>query len=299
MDQNKISIIIPILNGEKSIRGCLTSVLSQDTPIYECIIVDNNSKDKTAEIVQEFQKEHPNLIYVFEPVVGRGSARNAGIARATGDIIAMTDVDCVVPSNWITELTKLIITGEEVVTTGYQYNTITGNYWAEHMQKKCDYFLERHLIPPQYISFTDTKNLAIRASLIKEFKFDSRFKALEDVDLEFRLRPVARFRYLPDVKVGHAHSETMRSVWKLAYERSYWFAQAYHKFKGVHDSNGILIFGVIPAFHFYKELCKINIRALRDQGMSHLLFFLVFDFGWKLGSAVGYAKRDKAFSTKN
>jgi glycosyltransferase involved in cell wall biosynthesis len=293
----KISVIIPILNGEKSIRSCLTSVLSQDVAIHECIIVDNNSNDRTAEIIKEFQKDHSNVVYVFEPTVGRGAARNAGIAKATGDIIAMTDVDCVVSKDWLRNITAPIVRGTEAIVVGGQY-AIGGNYWSRNTQKMYDYTLKLGGARNGYSNFTDTKNFAIVCQLLKETLFDERFKVLENVEIEFRLRPKARYRYLDEVKVGHIHAETMWAVMKMGYERAYWFAQIYHKFKGVPYPNGELIFIPMPHFKFYSSLLKINVRAIKEQGIGHIFFFLAFDLAWKLGSAVGFAKPNKAFYSK-
>jgi glycosyltransferase involved in cell wall biosynthesis len=293
MSLKTISILIPVLNGGDHFKKCLASVCAQDTEVHEYVIVDNNSTDNSKEIIKEFQKTHPNMHYVFESVRTRGAARNAGLARVTGDIVVMTDADCIVPVDWVRRLTAPIRSGEEAVTTGYQYNLLPNNYWARETQRKCDYFLKMHNAGPGYITFTDTKNLAITTVLLKENVFDSRFKALEDVDLELQLRPLAHFRYLPDVQVGHAHSSSLKAVWNMGYERSYWYAQLYHKYKGVKDSNGVLIFEKVSPFHFYTNLLKINIEAIKVQGIVHIPFFIVFDLAWKVGSAIGFAHIDK------
>ena len=293
----KISLTIPVLNGEKVLKQCLTSVLEQDIEIHECIIIDNNSTDTTAAIVKEFQKTHKNVVYVFEPRIGRGAARFKGVEVATGDIIVMTDVDCVVSAEWVRLLTQPIREGREVVTLGGQYDT-AHTYWSRNMQKLYEFGLRTHISSDNYATFTDTKNFASDAKLLKSVQFDPRFIALEDVDLEFRLRTKARFKYLPDVKVGHAHQSTLYAVMKLAYERSYWFAQVYHKFKGVADSDGVLVFSVVSPFRFYRQLLKINFRAMREQGFGHLPFFIVFDGAWKVGSAIGYANQNKVFYDK-
>ncbi len=288
----KISVVIPVLNGEKCLADCLTSVLQQDVEIHECIIVDNNSTDRTKKIIQEFKKTHSNVVYVFESIRTRGAARNAGINKATGTIIAMTDVDCVVSKDWIRRLTYPIFANGEVAVVGHQYDMST-TYWSRNMQKMIEYSLRLDRGQNGYCSFFDTKNCAIRTKVIKAIPFDSRFKALEDVEIINRLRPTVRFRFLKDVQVGHKHASSMKAVWKVAYERSYWFAQMYHKFKGVYDSNGVLIFSVIPPRRFYWKLAYFNFSAIGEYGSGHLLFFLVFDCAWKIGSAVGYARPGK------
>lgn len=66
LNEYRISALIPVRNGEAVLQQCLTSVLNQDMPVFECIIVDNNSTDRTTEMVRQAQKAHPNLVCVFE-----------------------------------------------------------------------------------------------------------------------------------------------------------------------------------------------------------------------------------------
>jgi GT2 family glycosyltransferase len=65
------------------------------------IVVDNNSNDATAAVVQARLAAHPNLRYLFEPQQGLPRARNAGILRAQSPIIAFTDDDIVVADDWV------------------------------------------------------------------------------------------------------------------------------------------------------------------------------------------------------
>ena len=290
----KISIVIPVYNGEKVLAKCLQSVLSQDIEIHECIIIDNNSTDTTAVIVKEFQKTHKNVVYVFEPRIGRGAARFKGVEVATGDIIVMTDVDCIVSAEWVRLLTQPIREGREVVTVGWQYDT-AHTYWSHQIQHLHEFLLKNSIDPQGYASFTDTKNFASDAKLLKSVQFDPRFIALEDVDLEFRLRTKARFKYLPDVKVGHAHPNTLFSVVKSTYVRSYWQAQLYHKWKGVPDSRGGFVFPIITPLRFYISLLGINTQAIKEQGYAHLPFFIVFDLTWKIAAAIGFSRMNKVF----
>ena len=57
----KTSVIIPVYNGEKTLKQCLDSVLNQTYKNYEVIVVDNNSTDKTKEIIKDFQKKNEKV----------------------------------------------------------------------------------------------------------------------------------------------------------------------------------------------------------------------------------------------
>ena len=288
--QYPVSIIIPVYNGAKTLKTCLDSVLTQEDSFIECIVVDNNSTDATKDIVVDFMSAHPKLVYVFERIRGRGVARNTGTIKAKGSVIMMTDADCVAPPNWVEEMSKPIREKRESVVVGGEYDVIE-NYWSRHTQKMYDYLRGSNDYSNPYTLFIDTKNFAIDTLLLRKVPFDANFQALEDEEIMFRLRQFSRFLYLRNCKVGHRHAQSLRSVMKSAYERSYWFAQIYHKFNGVHDKNGVLIFPTVSTFGFYLRLPLIDLRALRTQGLSHLLYFIVYDFSWKVGTALGYARK--------
>jgi glycosyltransferase involved in cell wall biosynthesis len=97
MGPNKeISIILPCLNEEKAIGSCLleiTKIISLNSLDAEIVVVDNDSEDKTANIVLEYQKKNQNIILVKEKRRGYGSAYLRGFKEAKGKYIFMADAD--------------------------------------------------------------------------------------------------------------------------------------------------------------------------------------------------------------
>lgn len=92
-----ISLVIPAYNEEKYIGACLESaVRNRPTNLTEIIVIDNASKDRTAEIA----KSYPGVRVVREDRKGLTSARECGLKSATGDIIAYIDADTRVPTGW-------------------------------------------------------------------------------------------------------------------------------------------------------------------------------------------------------
>lgn len=85
-----VSVIIPAYNAEKYIAAAIESVLAQSFPGVECIVVDDGSSDRTAEIVQRFGER---VRYCHQANSGRSAARNRGISLASGDYIAFLDAD--------------------------------------------------------------------------------------------------------------------------------------------------------------------------------------------------------------
>lgn len=87
----KVSILTVVYNGAATIRHCIESVLGQDYPDIEYIIVDGNSKDGTQEIVQSYGDKIAR--FLSEPDAGIYDAMNKGIQLATGDVIGILNAD--------------------------------------------------------------------------------------------------------------------------------------------------------------------------------------------------------------
>jgi len=89
MKQPLVSIVIPLYNGENYILEALESARGQDYPHTEIIVVDDGSTDGSPTLMSE----QPGVEYVRQENGGNAAARNAGIARAQGDLIALLDQD--------------------------------------------------------------------------------------------------------------------------------------------------------------------------------------------------------------
>lgn len=89
----KVSIIIPVFNGEKTIRAALESCLAQTYHNLEILVIDNGSTDSTSQIVKKIQKNDGRIKYIFTREKGRSTARNKGIQMAKGSFIQFLDAD--------------------------------------------------------------------------------------------------------------------------------------------------------------------------------------------------------------
>ena len=87
----KVSIITSCYNREATIRGAIESVLAQDYPDIEYIVVDGASKDGTLDVINEYKNRIVKI--VSEPDHGMYEAINKGIRLATGDIIGLVHSD--------------------------------------------------------------------------------------------------------------------------------------------------------------------------------------------------------------
>jgi glucosyl-dolichyl phosphate glucuronosyltransferase len=103
-----VSVVLCTYNRSKSLQTALESVAASRMPNevdWEVLVVDNNSKDNTREVVEEFSRLNPRFRYLFETQQGLSNARNAGIRAANGDVIAFVDDDVTVDPDWLHSLT--------------------------------------------------------------------------------------------------------------------------------------------------------------------------------------------------
>lgn len=101
---NMISIIIPIYNAEKYLNDCLKSIQQQTYSDFEVLMVDDGSKDSSAEICTTFESGDSRFHYVHQENAGVSVARNAGLARAKGEWISFVDADDAIDENFLKEM---------------------------------------------------------------------------------------------------------------------------------------------------------------------------------------------------
>ncbi len=103
----RVSVIVPARNEERHIAECVHSIFRNGYPNFEVIVVDDQSEDATAAILQRLQRQYGARLRVVSTrgetvaLVGKSRALATGIRYASGEILLFTDADCVVPPAWI------------------------------------------------------------------------------------------------------------------------------------------------------------------------------------------------------
>ncbi len=110
----KTSFIATIFNEENNIKDLITSLLNQTKKIDEIIFVDNNSTDKTREIIKSYKN-----IKLLKYSGNRSKGRNFGIEHASGDIILVSDSGCILDKNWVKNITSGFKNEDISVVSGY------------------------------------------------------------------------------------------------------------------------------------------------------------------------------------
>lgn len=112
-DELKVTVVLCTYNRCRSLAKTLESVAQSIVPEsvqWEVLVVDNNSRDQTREVVEDFSSRYPGRFrYHFEPRQGKSHALNAGIREAQGEVLAFTDDDVTVESTWLQHLTANLL----------------------------------------------------------------------------------------------------------------------------------------------------------------------------------------------
>lgn len=215
--QPKVSVVVPFFNRNAEVEKCLRAVLSQELPdgmTFEVVAVDNGSTDGTREKLQALP-----VRLVDCSRRGPAAARNAGIRAACGEIVALTDSDCVPEPGWLAaliapfEVQDMLAAGGRIealdVTCGVALFTERNGILD---QKKL--FDGVFCFPP----FFATANAAFRRdALVKTDGFDEDLRIGEDSDLLWRVLDLGgKIAYCDKARVRHAHRTTFRGFFRQA-----------------------------------------------------------------------------------
>lgn len=147
-----VSIIMPAYNAEKYIKKALASLQAQTMPLWEVLITDDCSTDKTCDVVNEMAKEDNRIrLFTFTKNQGAAAARNNSLAYANGRYIAYLDADDVwYPNKLENQISFMRDEKKFFSCTSYDVIDQNGKYLGRtvRMLDKCDYehFLTHNLL---------------------------------------------------------------------------------------------------------------------------------------------------------
>jgi len=275
----KISIVIPVFNGQFFIEKCLQSIRQQTIKDIEIIVVDNNSTDSSLAILKKIAQEDKRIKILQESKLGCGPARRKGFLNATGEIIATIDIDCLVPCNWLYKITKLLIEGGEQATMGGAYDTTNG-FWSKKIAE-----LENRILLSStsngYINYLDTKNCAFKKDAITKVNQKNLTPIASDLETFCRLNENGvKIKYCPEASVGHHNPHNLKTFAQKQYHRSFWTEQIYKRYQGQvmsspQFSGRSFIKIILWPLWLLKEILK--------QPPADGWLFVVSELSWKAG----------------
>ena len=195
-----VTIITVVYNNAEFIGGAIESVLSQDYPSIEYIIIDGGSTDGTIEIIEEYRSKIP--IFFSEPDEGIFDALNKGIRNASGDIIGILHSDDIFTDKYVVSDMIKEIEDEEIELIFSDLvivNEITGKIFRYY---KAQYFrpwlLRTGWVPPHPTCF-------MKKTLFDEFGlYSTDYKIAGDFDFFVRMffRRTIKWKYLSRITVS-------------------------------------------------------------------------------------------------
>jgi glycosyltransferase involved in cell wall biosynthesis len=222
-----ISIVVPFFNEEKHIESCINALLSQDYPAdrYEIIMVDNNSTDRSVEIVEKY----PEVRLYSEKRRGDFTARNRGISVAKGKIIAFTDSDTAPFSDWLQNILNVMRDSRVGIIVGnlqYSSDSRPLSLIANYEYERALYTFSSNI---KEIYYGYTCNMVVRKTLFDNMgPFPEVYR---NSDIVFLLRALDEYscdvvRYSPEVRVQRLEISTL---WKY-YGKQYIYGRDFQRY---------------------------------------------------------------------
>ena len=214
-----ISVVIPAYDAATTMAECLDALnnqsLSRDD--YDVIVVDDGSTDGTADIAGRCGAR-----VLKQANSGAASARNTGIAEASGDIILFTDSDCSPAPDWMQEMLAPFADPQIVGVKGVyrtRQTSLAARFIQIEYEDRYDWALRY-----QYVDFVDTYAAAYRRDVIVAAGgFDTSLRWLHDQELSFRLAAMGcKMVFNPHAAVYHHHPDSWRKYAWRKYRIGYW-----------------------------------------------------------------------------
>lgn len=209
MQHPTVSVVIIAYNEDDTVGACMESACQQDyTNIVETIVVDGNSRDRTPQIVCEWQGRDGRVRLVTEdpnrPHRGPAGARRLGVELAQGEYVLLLNADMSVSLDYVSRLLAFAREHDLAGIAGLRWNRdatiiedfINIRYWFSYLANP------NEIHHPRFLS--SDAALYRRADLLAIGNFDPALISGEDADIGWRLVASGRqLRYLPDLLIYH------------------------------------------------------------------------------------------------
>lgn len=115
----KFSIIVPIYNRAYTIERCIESIKKQECADFECLLIDDGSKDNSVKVCETCSKDDPRFHLHKKANGGVSTARNLGLDHARGEWLVFVDSDDTIAPNHLSNLSTAIADGIDMIFCGY------------------------------------------------------------------------------------------------------------------------------------------------------------------------------------
>lgn len=269
--QNKISIVIPAYNEERLIEKCLDSLHDQVYKKFEVIVVDNNSKDRTVQVVRDYKKRMARavdikLLECKKP--GAAAPRNMGWRNSSAPFVFFLDADEILPKDFLKELIPYLKDGRTI--------------YAPRRTSKATNLISRvrlcQNVPLDVYGIGGIPRIFPRQVLVKLGGYNEDLEYNEDYDI--RVRAVKSDYKIKDVQLlfYHLEPDTMKDF----IAQASWTGKGYIYNIGKYPIKTIIFYGMhflhlLPVFSF---ICYVAYLLFRNNlaGEAALVMIAVWVF---------------------
>jgi glycosyltransferase involved in cell wall biosynthesis len=214
----RISTIIPVHNGETTIRECLDALCGNNYPDHEIILVDDMSTDDSVAIAEEY----PVTVVKLQKHSGPATARNWGAVTATGDILFFIDADVKVPKNALSLIAETFEDSSVEAITGLLSDTQRyRNFSSEYKNLWMNHTFDR--LEGKVSVFYTSGAAILRDVFLDSGHFDENYckPSIEDTDFGHRLRENGHDVYLnKGLAVEHMKKYSFPGMLRMDFIRS-------------------------------------------------------------------------------
>lgn len=219
----KVSVVIPIYNGEEDLPALINCLKAQTYPRerVEYLLVDNNSRDRTSDILQAAAQEAMSEGMTFKhlsetQIQSSYAARNKGIRAAKGEILAFTDADCHPTHEWLQALVQPFTEPTVGIVAG-EVTALPGKTLLERYADLQNTLSQKYTLAHPFRPYGQTANVALRRETLKQAGlFRPYMTTGGDADLCWRIQQqgVWQIRFAEQAIVQHRHRTTLEDLQK-------------------------------------------------------------------------------------
>lgn len=226
MNWPSVSLIIASYQRPQQLLECLANLETLDYPRerLEIVVIDDGSTPPYAPLLVGWDERLP-LRTVRQTNGGPSVARNYGVARSSGELLAFTDDDCLPRLDWLKRLVARQQQTPEAMVGGCTINGLVDNPYASASQRLIDILYAHYNADPQQARFFTGNNMLMRRAGFEAVGgFSPLFRQAAAEDRNICARWLASGRpmiYVPEAQIIHRHNLNLRRFWRqhVAYAR--------------------------------------------------------------------------------
>ncbi len=257
-------MVVPVYNGEADLPALISCLVAQTYPAkrVEYLLVDNNSRDRTATFLQDAARETASQGIKIRPLAENNiqssyAARNAGIRASKSEFLAFTDADCRPQPQWLSSLIQPFVNPAIGIVAGEVIGLPGKTLWEKHADHQ-NVLSQQHTLKHSFCPYGQTANLAIRRQALElAGLFRPYLDTGGDADICWRIQQQSNWQlhFAPTAIVQHRHRSNLKefqSQW-----RRYGRSNRY-----LHELYGVSLMRDITVAECWQRLGRWLVREL-------------------------------------